>query len=178
MRPVIVQLREIREQAKKLDYFIDSEFLEARLSDVLDSTKQSSCSGTIKVEKIQGGAYVTGQVKSEIFLKCNKCLSGFNYNIPEHFSFVLLRSPDHFKDETELKSGDLDVVYFSGEQIDLTDHIVDHLILEIPMNPVCSEDCTGIQYDSKIPPEFHTDPRWEGLRKIAGIDNSVTDNNS
>lgn len=47
-------------------------------------------------------------------------------------------------DEEEEDDADVDVASFDGEEIDLGPEIRDQLMLALPMNPVCREDCLGL----------------------------------
>jgi uncharacterized protein len=46
--------------------------------------------------------------------------------------------------DAEMSAEELDVIPYSGETIALDDLVRDELVLEIPIVPLCSEDCPGI----------------------------------
>ncbi|MBU1220227.1 DUF177 domain-containing protein [Myxococcota bacterium] len=170
MRKVILQFREIKDAPKELEVMIDNEAIAARFGELIDTSRENYCNGVITAEKLQGAVSVVGSLQSKLHLICSKCLETFEYKVPEWFNLILMPAPQAFKDEVELESSDLDVVYYKGEQIDLTDHVLDHMIVEIPMNPVCSENCNGVNYKCEVPEEDEIDPRWAALKNISSND--------
>ncbi|MCC7541543.1 MAG: DUF177 domain-containing protein [Deltaproteobacteria bacterium] len=46
--------------------------------------------------------------------------------------------------DVELSGDDLDREHFTGETIALDDLVRDQLLIEVPFNPLCREDCPGI----------------------------------
>jgi len=59
-------------------------------------------------------------------------------------------------------------------EIDLTDRVIEYLILTIPMKNICRSECKGIcpgcgadlNHETCRCVETAVDPRWEGLRKL------------
>lgn len=96
--------------------------------------------------------YRSGQ---EIFFKgsldgtlegsCCRCLNNYWFPLSKEFDFVL--SPDPFKagrKVEELRPEDLGLSYYSTEQINLTPLIREQVILALPTQPLCKEDCRGL----------------------------------
>ena len=73
----------------------------------------------------------------------------------------------------ELKK-DLDVIFYSEGELDLSSAIRDELALALPMAPVCKEDCAGLCPTCGNPKsggsctcvQKETDPRWAELAKL------------
>jgi len=73
-----------------------------------------------------------------------------------------------------LRAEDLDVTYYSGEEVDLTPIIWDELILDVPFSPLCHRDCRGLcpkcganlnEARCHCPTRTGT-ARWDALRDI------------
>jgi uncharacterized protein len=92
-----------------------------------------------------GNIGITGKVKSAPLLECNRCLKHFAYNIDSDLNIHLApvssmeNSPEH-----ELSSGDLDVEFYQGDEIEPAAYIKEQLLISIPMVPVHSPDCKGL----------------------------------
>jgi uncharacterized metal-binding protein YceD (DUF177 family) len=72
-------------------------------------------------------------------------------------------------EELELTPEDLDRDFYDGLDISLDDVVRESLILEVPMKPLCSETCTGIEIPAHVrpPADFGvTDARLEPLMKL------------
>jgi len=74
------------------------------------------------------------------------------------------------------KSDDLDISFYKGDRIDLTELIKEQILLYLPMQPLCSTDCKGLcpkcrksLKDGPCNCEVkEIDPRFEVLKKLKG----------
>jgi uncharacterized protein len=99
----------------------------------------------LHVRKFEDGIQLTGPVTCLLSLSCGRCLEDFQYTIRTSLDIeVTQESSFPETDELELKSGDLDVYYFENNEIDLNPLIYEEVLLNIPMKPLCSEECQGL----------------------------------
>jgi uncharacterized protein len=85
-------------------------------------------------------------VQFTVELNCSRCLTTFNQKFSEslHLDYVLGRDPFLSMEKVELKSGDIDRVYYTGPDIDLTIGLREAIVLAIPPAPLCKKDCLGL----------------------------------
>lgn len=85
-------------------------------------------------------------IKFNVELVCARCLITFRQHFNEslHLDYVAGRDPLLSSEKVELKSGDIDRVYYTGPDIDLGIGIREAIILAIPPAPLCSKECKGI----------------------------------
>lgn len=110
---------------------------------------------------------VRGKVDSQLAVNCSRCLKEFPYEL--EFAFEDEWLPVEFASEDEEESTFL----FEKDEFDITERILEHILLHIPMKFSCSEDCQGLcpkcGADRNLSPcacsdEKH-DPRLEILTK-------------
>ena len=79
-------------------------------------------------------------LKTVAHYTCDRCLEPFDN--PLEFNFELLFRSGKDKLETDEE----DVVNLPAEtvEVDLTERVIENLILEIPMKVICKDDCKGI----------------------------------
>ncbi len=88
---------------------------------------------------------VDGHVKTTVRLQCSRCLENFETEIASFFTlFYNKKTGVRLDDEIELREEDLTTVSYVGEYIDFTTEIEDQLIMEVPLKPLCREDCRGL----------------------------------
>ena len=75
---------------------------------------------------------VTGSVEAKAMVGCSKCLKEFEYPVSYKFTEYYKKSPD-----------EADYAY-SGYSIDLTQMLLDNLILSLPSRHVCEQMCKGL----------------------------------
>jgi len=86
-----------------------------------------------RITNAGGKLLLAGRIYADLNLKCSRCLESFNYNFESDF-----------EEELSNNSDDEDVVHFEGDTIELTDIIVNNILLYLPMKVVCREDCKGL----------------------------------
>jgi uncharacterized protein len=87
------------------------------------------------ITNMENNLIITGKFNAELRLKCSRCLEYFNLTIESDFEEQLSN-----KDEDE----DEDVILFEGDTIDLTDIVINNILLSLPMKAVCNDDCLGL----------------------------------
>ncbi len=122
----------------------------------------------LRLEAVMEGVLVSGAVSGRAVGECIRCLDEvelqFEAPIQELFAY-----PDRVVEE----AGDDDVRELQADLIDLEPALRDAVVLALPFQPVCSEDCPGLCVDCGIrladePGHHHevADPRWAALESI------------
>ena len=117
-------------------------------------------------EALDGGILVQGTVEGSYTGTCRRCLA----SIEQPFTF---RASEVFRPKTEVwEEG-----YVVDEgHIDLERLVRDNVGLNLPINPLCKDDCAGLcprcgadlnQGDCGCPTD-EGDPRWSALRELRG----------
>lgn len=125
-----------------------------------------------KISRINNSEYIfRAKISGFCNLSCSFCLELFQLNLDESFRVFFLPPLQNKylkEDELELVSTDLEVSDLSLEGIDLFPSIRDHILLSIPVQPLCGEDCVKINPllsptgDEKEIPGI--DNRWSTLK--------------
>lgn len=118
---------------------------------------------------------VRGRLEVAMEAECDRCLETAAFPIGADFDLLYRpERPGSTGEEMELHEGDTEVGYYRGGGIELKDILREQILLALPMQRVCSEDCKGIcavcggnrnQRDCGCrTPEL--DDRWAGLRNL------------
>jgi uncharacterized protein len=76
---------------------------------------------------------LNGTIKASVAMQCSRCLESFDYKVETDFTEEL----------SNKDSGD-DIVSFEGDTIDLTDIIINNILLSLPMKAICDLNCKGL----------------------------------
>ncbi len=92
---------------------------------------------------------VKGSVATTARLTCARCLKAFDASLASGFEVTYTPRPsggkeEHPPGEIELAAGDMGLIYFEGQQIDLADAIQEQVILALPIKALCSPACKGL----------------------------------
>ncbi|MBT1071605.1 YceD family protein [Pelotalea chapellei] len=90
---------------------------------------------------------VTGRVSVPLTLTCSRCLADYATAVDSSFTIMYRRgTPEEVaaEEETELTEQDLISVTYSGDEIDLSHEIEEQVAMEVPLKPLCSENCKGL----------------------------------
>jgi uncharacterized protein len=126
----------------------------------------------LRLEAVTEGVLVTGTVSGETEGQCSRCLEPVDGTVTV-FLTELFAYPDS---ETEQTTDADDVHRLVDDRLDLEQSIIDAVALELPMSPLCSEDCEGLCPECGVrlavaePGHAHEqiDPRWAALRDKFG----------
>ena len=86
-----------------------------------------------------------GTCRAQGIVECVLCLERFVY--PLTVSFRCVFQPLGMKDlpgNQQLEPGDMEVIYYDGERIDLTAPVFEQIHLGLPAYPHCSPECKGL----------------------------------
>ena len=86
---------------------------------------------------------VTGTFRATVRLVCGRCLEPFTQILEDQVAGRFTPRPAGRADEVELSADDLDVTFYDGESIDLGAFLRAETLLDVPMKPLCREDCLG-----------------------------------
>lgn len=86
-----------------------------------------------KIVNTGNNLLITGNINAGLVLKCSRCLESFNYNLTSDF-----------EEELSNKEFDEDIIHFEGDMIDITDIVVNNILLYLPMKAVCNKNCKGL----------------------------------
>ncbi len=123
----------------------------------------------LRLESVIEGVLVTGSAVVQLRGECVRCLveisDTLEVDIQELFVY-----PE--SDATEEEASRLE-----GDLIDLEPLLRDDVVLDLPFQPVCREDCAGLCVEcganlNDHPDHTHgdvADPRWDALRSLEGL---------
>jgi len=123
-------------ECQKKDFAIDAE--DCRL------TRDVKVCGTL--EKVAREVYCDGLVETELEVTCSRCLENFRAPVKSKMSAHFVPESSHApeKPEVELHAGDIDVEYYEGDTVDLTQVVHDQILLTLPASSQCRQDCRGL----------------------------------
>lgn len=90
------------------------------------------------IYRTQGDKILHVNIHYEYEEACGRCLNSFAKEGDTILSGRLIRNSDEVLDEED------EVIYYDGEELDITEDIMDMVILSLPMKPLCSDKCRGL----------------------------------
>lgn len=131
-------------------------------------------SGTI--QRFGADIYCRGTSRADIVQPCSRCLKdvSLTLKVGATFFFVPDRSVEgEGNEEVEVASEESDMYLYDGGEVGLREPVRDSLIMAVPLQPFCREDCQGLcsrcgadlnDGPCGCAPEA-VDPRWEVLAR-------------
>ncbi len=100
-----------------------------------------------KVELVTGALgeiRVTGHLSVRIESACDRCLENAKFPIDSEFTLYYRPVTEGYGDEKEIDTGEAEMGFYEGEGLELNDVLREQILLALPMQRVCREDCKGI----------------------------------
>jgi len=104
-------------------------------------------------------------------LECARCLERYVHAVEGGLRVIIREEQGKFGQSFD----DGADFYFdvNHDLVDISSAIYDEVMTALPLKPLCSEDCAGVEVadsgfgvEAGTPEEKPVDPRWEGLRKL------------
>lgn len=129
----------------------------------------------LRLESVLEGVLVSGSADLEVSAECSRCLDPFDWHeevdLTELFRYpptdhrgAVVEEPDESEDPLPVMQDDL---------IDLYPTLRDAVVLDLPLAPLCREDCPGLcpECGARLaddPQHAHesSDPRWAALAAL------------
>ena len=89
----------------------------------------------VQLEDVSDGILVTAAVTAPLVGECARCLDEFTSSTQVRFCELFAAEASESEDDGYLLDGDL---------LDLEPALRDALVLDLPLSPLCSDDCAGL----------------------------------
>lgn len=132
----------------------------------------------LRLESVVEGVLVTATANTDVVCECARCLDRLVFH--EEVDFIeMFRYPATNARGARVSEDDEDLedelpLLVEDDTIDLESPLRDALVLDLPISPLCSQDCAGLCPTCGIrlegQPDHHhdsTDPRWAALAALS-----------
>ena len=125
---------------------------------------------TVKLLRTEEAVYFRGSARGKVGAVCVRCLEEGVERLDLSFSGRYQpRGPEDYDEPDEA-----DLFFYEGDELDMGDALRENVLLSLPMNPVCREDCLGLCPDCGINQNVSScrcreevvDSRWAALQEI------------
>jgi uncharacterized protein len=175
-----IQVHDIDEAGKDYAFPVTAGWIEAQLGETGLRPDRTAPEGSVAVHAQKNGVeyLVHGQLKASLLTDCVRCLGDAKVPVDVLLAALYTRgaapeAPAEIEVDDE-DDDDLQHEHFSGHEIALDDLVREYLVLECPMQPLCSPTCTGIPVPQHVKPpeevfgpsEGGVDPRLAPLLRL------------
>jgi len=88
---------------------------------------------------------IRGTIRTTVLSECSRCLSEFDIPIEATFNNIYTQTPAENEDtEVDIGEVDLETSVLSEGQINLVELVYEQLILQLPIKPLCRDECKGL----------------------------------
>ncbi len=114
--------------------------------DILDGAPPSFVTGSVHMLRTGAGVLVKGTLDTEVTLVCARCLDLYTCSLSYVFEEEFIPVLDTYKKttSTELDAPEAFMID-ENNNLDITEAARQYAILTIPVKPLCSPDCPGIE---------------------------------
>jgi uncharacterized protein len=142
-----LKLDEIPEEGLELEWKEEKAALLGYLKDLsrIDFNFETPLHSEVKIKKAGRLVFISGKVQTILRLQCVRCLKEFSYPLSTAFELTLhplKEAPS--EEETELGSEEMELNFFEGGEVHLSEIACEQVFLEIPYQPLCQEGCKGL----------------------------------
>src|SRR5262249_51872074 len=145
MSDFVLNVHDIDESGKDYAFTIDPSWV-ARVMEGCDVRADANApAGALEVHAQKNGNdyLVTGTANAHLHVDCYRCLEDAKVEVSAKIATLFTHAKvDEREDEEEEDATDAE--HFDGDRIELDGLVREVLLLEVPMQPLCKPDCSGI----------------------------------
>jgi uncharacterized protein len=127
----------------------------------------------LRLEAVMEGVLVTGTATAALAGECARCLEPISDEIEVRFQELFV-----YEDQGVDPDEELEVSMLQDDLVDLEPLLRDAVVLALPFQPLCRDDCPGLCTEcgarlADDPDHAHdepVDPRWAALSELTGPD--------
>jgi uncharacterized protein len=156
---MVVQVEQIREAGLSLAQPLSQPFLTQALADVAEDGFRPDAPTVLhaSLRRTSSGVLLEGNAELPLVAPCKRCLAEVHLSVPVRFTLNLVpakaaadRLTEEVAEETDTDSSgsfelaEVDQDTYRGKTIDLDPILREQVLLALPMQVVCREDCRGL----------------------------------
>lgn len=157
----------------------DLTYSPGEIEDLADGLKQRAdlrVEGRAELLKSVDEIRVTGKLTAEFESACERCLELAVFPIATEFDLFYRPSDgSETQGELALREGEVEIAFYEGDGLDLKDVLREQVLLALPMQRLCREECKGLCSVCGMNRNQTTcdcvieivDERWAALRKLS-----------
>lgn len=85
------------------------------------------------------------KVQTSIAIQCGRCLEPLIIPVNSELKYTLTPAPEEIEEtEIELSVDEVNLGYYQEDEIDLDPIVLEQIVLQIPIKPLCREACKGL----------------------------------
>ncbi|MEM7434971.1 MAG: YceD family protein [Myxococcota bacterium] len=159
MPTFVLPLQDLDESGRDWHFPVSTTWLSTALAET-ELRAVDDEEGTLSVQAQRNGldVLVQGRIGASLLAMCARCLEDVPLKLDLPISALF--SPEHTRpsgaseEEIEVRLDETTRDYYGGSEIVLDSWVREHILLEVPMKPLCSDDCAGIAVPAEVqPPE-------------------------
>jgi uncharacterized protein len=167
-----IEIDKLEEHGGKFERLYDPNDLPLDDSEVR-LVEPAEVSGRVRREGTE--VALNGQLQARLEVVCGRCLEPVELRISADFSERFVRTVRWAAEEQhELRPEDLNISVFDGEGLELDDLVREELLLAVPVNVLCRDDCKGLCPSCGIDRNLskcqceteEIDSRWQKLKEL------------
>ena len=138
--------------------------------EVLGVPEGSQVELDLRLEAVMEGVLVTGTARAGLAGECARCLEPISDEVEVRFQELFV-----YEDQDVDPDEELEVSTLQNDLVDLEPLLRDAVVLALPFQPLCQDDCPGLcpECGARLaddPDHAHdapVDPRWAALSELA-----------
>jgi uncharacterized protein len=142
---MFLSVKELEQRKVRFDETFEPGQIDFAGEDLEQCSPLRAAGGAEMLENSDGEVRVQGKYSVEMTAQCDRCLGSAHF--PLEAQFDLYYRPASYvadKEEVEIDEGEAEIGFYEGKGLSLLEILREQVILALPMQRVCSEDCKGI----------------------------------
>ncbi len=134
----------IQQERRSFRFNLDKNWFLHLLSESEPGLQLDALTVDCELIQAQGTKILAGSLETTATLSCCRCLEDAVIPIRADFRYILIPESQEEHDREELTADDVDTIFYRDDLLDMEPIIFEQVVLQLPMKPLCREDCQGL----------------------------------
>lgn len=174
-----IKVTELETGGKQHEFVLSSAWLDRALAEVAVEgatalrADPSKSDGVVSVlaEKSGDDVLVRGKLRANLIAECSRCLGDAPVAVNSQITALFTPRAESIRvqvgEDEDLTTDEPDTELYTGDTVVLDTLVREHVLLEVPMQTLCSDTCEGLEVPPEVrgPADLSEDaPKHEGKR--------------
>ena len=136
------RIRDIPCEGKETTVTLDPSWYVATMSGIEGAWEEATGEVALSLSRTGSEVLARGEILAHLSSACGRCLTAARLDVRSEFATTFVPAGVTGADGEALDDPDIET--YEGEVIDLRTLVREHVLLGIPMSPLCKPDCLGL----------------------------------
>jgi uncharacterized protein len=141
---MLYKINEIGDEGLSLNLPLSADWLKTECPNLDATVGREGLRFKGNLSRQEDDVFLTGTLSGVLDCTCSRCLEPARLPLKLQIHVTFVEKDGASDDDEDEDEDDVDVAHYEGDEIDLAPELREEILLAMPINPLCKENCAGL----------------------------------